>query len=81
MCMTDLHFTRFLADLLLKVGLWTLIISQCDYHVRGILIRKSFRYQIVHAPKLFSLLHCPKWVFLAILGVPKMALGVPKSKF
>ena len=23
----------------------------------------------------------PKWVFLAILGVPKMALQVPESKF
>ena len=33
--MTDLHFTRFLADLLLKIGLGTLIISQCDYHVRS----------------------------------------------
>ena len=36
MCMTDLHFTRFLADLLLKIGLGTLIISQCDYHVRRV---------------------------------------------
>ena len=36
MCMTDLHFTRFLADLLLKIGLGTLIVSQCDYCVRRV---------------------------------------------
>ena len=50
---------------------------------RGVFVLKSGLRILIWAPQVpFSVPpKRPKWVFLAILRVPKMALGVPKSKF
>ena len=49
----------------------------------GVFVLKSGLRILIWAPEVpFSVPpKRPKWVFLAILGVPKMALGVPESKF
>ena len=51
--------------------------------VRGVFVLKSGLRILIWAPQVPFLVppKRPFWVFLAILGVPKMALGVPESKF
>ena len=49
----------------------------------GVFVLKSGLRILIRAPEVPFLVppKRPFWVFLAILGVPKMALGVPESKF